>query len=157
MTSCREAALASLARRAHARRELARKLQRKGFEAAEVEQVLDALTAAGLVDDAATSEALARSRTGRGVGRNRIAWELRSRGVGRDDVEGALAKIPKEEERAALRRALDRKERTLPAGLTPAARSKKLFDHLVRRGFSTAAVLEALRKKGESPDAPDPE
>ena len=154
MTSCREAALAYLARRAHARRELARKLRRKGFEAAEVEQVLDALTAAGLVDDAATSDALARSRTGRGMGRNRIASELRSRGLGRDDIDGALAKIPAEDERAALRGALDRKARTLPVGLTPAATSKKLFDHLVRRGFSIAAVLEVLRKKGESPDDP---
>ncbi len=155
MTSCREAALASLARRAHARRELVRKLRRKGFEAAEVEEVLDALTAAGLVDDAATSEALARSRTRRGVGRNRIAFELRSRGLGRDEIEGALAKIPEDDERAALRGALDRKSRTLPDGLTPAVRSKKLFDHLVRRGFSAAAVLEALRKKGESPDDPE--
>jgi regulatory protein len=155
LTSCREAALAYLARRALARRELERKLRRKGFDAAEVEQVLNALTAAGLVDDAATSEALARSRTVRGVGRNRIAFELRSRGLGRDDIDGALAKIPAEEERAALRGALDRKARTLPAGLTPAAASKKLFDHLVRRGFSVAAVLEALRKKGESPDDPE--
>ncbi|HEX7580700.1 MAG TPA: regulatory protein RecX [Thermoanaerobaculia bacterium] len=154
MTSCREAALAYLARRALARRELERKLRRKGFDAAEVEQVLNALTAAGLVDDAATSEALARSRTVRGVGRNRIAFELRSRGLGRDDIDGALAKIPAEDERAALRGALDRKARTLPVGLTPAATSKKLFDHLVRRGFSVAAVLEALRKKGESPDDP---
>jgi regulatory protein len=155
LTSCREAALAYIARRAHARRELERKLRRKGFDAAEVEQVLNALTAAGLVDDAATSEALARSRTVRGVGRNRIAFELRSRGLGRDDIDGALAKIPAEDERAALRGALDRKARTLPAGLTPAAASKKLFDHLVRRGFSVAAVLAALRKKGESPDDPE--
>jgi regulatory protein len=155
LISCREAALAYLARRAHARRELERKLRRKGFDAAEVEQVLDGLTASGLVDDAATSEALARSRTGRGVGRNRIAFELRSRGLGRDDIDGALAKIPAEDERAALRGALDRKARTLPAALTPAATSKKLFDHLVRRGFSVAAVLEALRKKGESPDDPE--
>ena len=45
-----------------------------------------------------------------------------------------------------------RKSRALPAGLTPEARSKKLFDHLVRRGFAPAAVLEALRAKGDSFD-----
>jgi regulatory protein len=155
LTSCREAALAALARRAHGRRELERKLLRKGFEAAEVGRVLDALTSSGFIDDAATSQALARSRTGRGVGRNRIASELRGRGLGRDDIEGALAKIPADDEREALRRAFDRKSRSLPAGLTAAVRSKKLFDHLVRRGFQASAVLEALRKKGESPDDPE--
>jgi len=155
LTSCREAALAYLARRAHGRRELERKLGRKGFDAAEVETVLEALTARGLIDDAATSEAFVRARTGRGMGRNRIASELQSRGLGRGDIDGALAKIPREEEREALGKALEKRSRTLPAGLTPAGRSKKLFDHLVRRGFSSAAVLEALRKKGEPPDDPE--
>jgi SOS response regulatory protein OraA/RecX len=120
-----------------------------------VQRVLDALTDSGLVDDAAVSGALAASRTGRGMGKNRIASVLRSRGLGRDDVERALAGIPEADQREALRKAFDRKSRTLPAGLTPTARSKKLFDHLVRRGFPAAAVLEALRKKGESPDDPE--
>ena len=155
MTSCREAALAHLSRRAHGRRELERKLLRKGFEAAEVGRVLDRLTAAGLVDDAATSDALARSRTGRGMGKNRIASELRSRGLSRENIDRAVAAIPEADQREALRKAFEKKSRTLPAGLTPAARSKKLFDHLVRRGFQAGAVLEALRKKGESPDDPD--
>jgi regulatory protein len=155
LTSCREAALASLARRAHGRVELERKLLRKGFEAAEVERVLDSLTAAGFVDDAATSGAMARSRSGRGIGKGRIASDLRSRGLGREDVDRALAAISAGEERESLRKALEKKARTLPAGLTAAARSKKLFDHLVRRGFSPAAVLEALRKKGDPPDDPD--
>jgi hypothetical protein len=36
--------------------------------------------------------------------------------------------------------------------LTEAARSKKLFDHLARRGFAPAAILEALRAKGDATD-----
>jgi regulatory protein len=155
LTTCREAALAAIARRAHTREELSRKLRRKGFGADEIAAALEALAARGYLDDAATSASLARSRTERGVGRRRIASELRSRGVGDDDVSGALAGIPPAEEKAALVRALDKRARSLGAGLTPAARSKKLFDHLVRRGFSTAAVLEALREKGDPPDDPE--
>ena len=52
----------------------------------------------------------------------------------------------------ALDEAFERKRRRLPPGLTPAERSKKLLAHLVRRGFAPAAVLEALRRKGETAD-----
>jgi len=57
-----------------------------------------------------------------------------------------------EDEAEALGRALEKKSRGLAPGLTPEARSKKLFAHLVRRGFSPAAVVEALRRKGEAID-----
>ena len=120
-----------------------------------MERVLDSLTAAGFVDDAATSGAMARSRAGRGIGKSRIGSVLRNRGLGREDVERALAGIPEAEEKEALGRALAKKDRTLRAGLTAAARSKKLFDHLVRRGFQPSSVLEALRTKGATPDDPD--
>jgi len=36
--------------------------------------------------------------------------------------------------------------------LTPVSRSRKLFDHLVRRGFDPGAVREALREKGDPTD-----
>ena len=51
-----------------------------------------------------------------------------------------------------LRATLEKRARALPAELTRQARSKKLFDHLVRRGFAPAAVLEALHRKGDATD-----
>lgn len=141
-----------LARRAHARRELALKLVRKGYARDEVEVVLDALLARGLLDDARTAGSLARSQAGRGRGRARIAADLAARGLARADVDTAIAGLDPAEERASLERALERKLRGLPTGLTTAERSKKLFDHLVRRGFGRQAVIEALRKKGAPAD-----
>ena len=143
-----------LARRAHTRKELERKLRKKGFSPGEIGPVLEALTARGYVDDGAAAASFARSRAARGIGARRIAFELAGRGVGRGDVETTVAALDAGEEQAALLRALERKRATLAGGLTPAARSKKLFDHLVRRGFAPAAVLDALRKKGDSPDDP---
>ena len=148
----RSAALAALGRRAHTRRELEQKLSRKAFERAEIRAVLDDLEEHGLLNDAQTATALAawRSRTGRG--RSRIASELAGKGVARVDVDAALASLDPGDEAKALRAALERRERALPAGLTTQARSKKLFDHLARRGFAPAAILEALRRKGDSTD-----
>lgn len=117
-----------------------------------VESCLDALAEDGLLDDAKTATALAswRSRTGRG--RGRIASELAGKGVSRDDTNAALASLDPADEKRALRAALERRERALPPGLTAQARSKKLFDHLARRGFAPGAILEALHRKGDSSD-----
>jgi SOS response regulatory protein OraA/RecX len=81
-----------------------------------------------------------------------VAASLRSRGVGAADAAKALAGVGGPEESARLRAALERKSRGLPGGLTPVSRSRKLFDHLVRRGFDPAAVREALREKGDPTD-----
>ncbi len=148
----REKALALLARRAHTRLELRTKLLRRGFVREEVETCLEALAARGLLDDATTAAGFAAARARRGRGKSRIASELAAKGISRKDADAALAGLDPADEARALRLALDRRSRALPAGLTRQARSKKLFDHLVRRGFAPSAVLEALRTKGEPTD-----
>lgn len=149
---CRTAALAFLGRRAHPRRELERKLLRAGHEAGEVSRTLDILAAAGLLDEAATAAELARFEAGRGRGSRRVSASLRARGVAEADASKALAGLGGESEAARLAAALEKKARSLPGGLTPVSRSRKLFDHLVRRGFDPAAVREALREKGDPTD-----
>jgi regulatory protein len=148
----RSAALAALARRAHTRRELQQKLGRKGFDRGAVGVLLDELEERGWLNDAKTAAALAAWRSRAGRGRSRIAAELAAKGVGILDVEAALATLDPAEEAKSLRATLERRARALPAGLTRQARSKKLFDHLVRRGFAPAAVLEALHRKGDATD-----
>ena len=89
---------------------------------------------------------------GRGGAAAHIASELAAKGISRKDAEAALATLDPADEARSLKRALERRARALPSGLTGRARSKKLFDHLVRRGFAPSAVLEAIRTKGESTD-----
>ena len=150
--SCRDAALAALGRRALTRRELTTRLLRKGYAVEEVERVVTALADRGLVDDARTAEQHVRSRGLRGVGKRRVAAELAARGVPEANRSEALAGIDADEERLRLRAALVRRDAVLPTRLTGRERSRKLFDHLVRRGFSPDAVLEELRRKGQTVD-----
>lgn len=117
-----------------------------------MERALDALAAAGLLDEAATAAELARTEAARGRGTRRVSASLRSRGVGEADAASALARIGGEGEAARLKAALEKKRRSLPGGLTAVSRSRKLFDHLVRRGFDPGAVREALREKGDPTD-----
>jgi len=148
----RDTALALLARRSHTRRELSLKLSRRGFSPPEISSVVEDLVVRGYLDDAKAAAAMAAVQAGKGRGKARIASELSGRGDSPADRDRALATLDPAAERQTLCRALDRKARALPAGLTPRARSKKLFDHLVRRGFAPAAVLEALHRKGETSD-----
>jgi len=152
----RSAGLALLARRAHTSEELRRRLSRKGYPPEEIAAALEELTSRGWLDDARTASAMAAAQAEKGRGKARILAELFARGVSARDRDAALAGLDPGAEREALRRALERRARTLPAGLTRQARSKKLFDHLVRRGFAPAAVLEALQRKGDTTDDDSP-
>ena len=150
--SCRDAALAALGRRALTRKELTSRLVRKGYSLPDVDRVVASLVERRLVDDAATADAHVRSRASRGVGKRRVAQELAARGVPAEERERVLGGIDPEGERGRLVAALAKRDRALPASLTGRERSRKLFDHLVRRGFSPAAVLEELRRKGQKLD-----
>ena len=77
-------ALKVLARREHARRELARKLSGRGFEHTAVEKLLDQLESEGLLSDNRFAASYVSSRRQRGFGPLRIQLELRQRGVDED-------------------------------------------------------------------------
>lgn len=147
-TTCHEAALALLARREHAESELARKLRQKGFEHAEVRQVMAALQADGYVDNARYAVARARYRALQSKwGWGRITQELKMAGIGEDEVEAARA-------------ALDDDGVDMQAGAAVIARRKmagkaqdaegrfkqrqKALAALVRKGFSLDDAKQAI-------------
>lgn len=74
-------AIALLARRDHAKAELANKLVTKGYERAEIETVLDELVTTGYLNETRYVENYIRWRQQRGYGPERIASELSSRGI----------------------------------------------------------------------------
>ncbi|MBI2381107.1 MAG: regulatory protein RecX [Gammaproteobacteria bacterium] len=70
-----------LARREHSAFELKQKLSAKGFAREAQARVLAWLTETGLQSDERFTEVFVRSRRGRGLGPQRIAQELRERGI----------------------------------------------------------------------------
>lgn len=79
-----------LARREHAPVELADKLQQRGYEAADVAQVLDVLTADGLLSAERYAEAVVGARSARGNGRLRIRADLERKQIDAGLIERAL-------------------------------------------------------------------
>lgn len=132
-------ALSYLAYRARSRFEVRRKLLRGGFDEAVVAQVLDRLEELGYLDDAAYARAYAQGRfeTG-GYGPQRVRSDLMRRGVARAVIDRVLADVFSEQDDIleTARAQAERRWARLAGEEDPRKRRKKLYDFLLRRGFS---------------------
>jgi regulatory protein len=143
-------AVAQLARREHSRAELRNKLRRRlGTEAepadvaAQVEKILDALQAKGLLSDTRFAAVLTRSRADR-FGTARIRYEMREHELPDEVIRPAIEALKATEEMRA-RDVWQRRFGEPPANATERARQMRF---LAARGFSTAVVLKVLRTAG---------
>lgn len=139
----RGAALALLGRRDYTSAELRHRLIEKGHDLAEVAAVLASLTDDRTIDDARVAAGIVRVASQvKGRGRLRIRQELMARGVDRRLADQALAAHATADEAAALTKVLSRKR--LPPDAAPDAR-RKLFQQLMRRGFSPDVIRTAIK------------
>jgi regulatory protein len=142
--SARVVALRLLGRRDYTAAELRQRLTDRGFAPDLVDATLADLRAQGLQND--TRAALAHVRTAsrvKGRGPRRIKYELQARGVPADAIEESTASLTPEDVKETLERLLARQRLTLPL---PADERRRLFQRLIRRGFSVDAILAVLKK-----------
>jgi regulatory protein len=146
----RVVAITLLARREYTTHEIETKLVERGCSTSDAAIVIAALVAQGLVDDrrAAAAHVRTAART-KGHGRHRIERELAARGIPKDVIRDLLRDLTPQAEAEAIRRILARKR--IPARPDPATR-RRIFQHLLRRGFSSDAVAKALRADEDSHD-----
>ncbi len=147
-STLRARALSLLARREHARAELARKLAPHAESAEELEALLDDLSARRLLSDERYVEMRLSARGAR-FGNARLAHELRTQGVSDELVSAALAENGDELTRA--RQVWQRKfgdkadkpeEESKEARTTERARQMRF---LMSRGFSGETIRRVLR------------
>jgi regulatory protein len=81
--------------------ELDARLERRGVGEDERERALETLERIGYVDDARFARARAEQLAARGSGDELIRHDLEGRGLSADEIEGALAALEPEGERAA--------------------------------------------------------
>ena len=136
-------ALGLLARREHARGELAFKLAagRGDADAGAIERVLDALEAQGLLNEARFTEQLVGSRRGRGHGPRRIREELRRRGIDDAAAGEAVAQDDADWSEQASRARSKRFGEAAPADHREWVRQARFLE---RRGFTTEQIRSAI-------------
>jgi len=135
-----------------ARRELSvegvrARLHDRGFPAEEIDAAIARLLESGALNDARVARAHARTAaTVKGRGRLRVMRELQHMGIPSDVAAEALGDVFGElDERSLIARALQKKLRGRTK-LSDPNEYGRLYQYLMRQGFSPAGVVAALRK-----------
>lgn len=126
------------------KRELTRRLVRKGADAEDAGAAADWLEDIGAVNDREYAALLVRHYAGKGYGRARIREEMRRRGVDRELWDEALEELPDQTE--TLDRLIQKKCR---GDLSDRREVRRVSESLMRRGFSWSEVKAALRRYTE--------
>jgi regulatory protein len=144
VAECEAAALRLLARREHARAELAMKLEQRGHEGNLIARVLSDLEERGLLSNERFAEEYVRYRYNRGYGPLRIRAELRERGVD-DGITGPLLDDPELDWVAAARAAWLKRFGNAAGGSLPERQRQQRF--LNYRGFTGEQIRAVLRSR----------
>jgi regulatory protein len=113
----------------------------------DIETAISHLVETGALDDARFARAYARTASEvKGRGRLRVIRELEARGVDRETAAEAVGETYAEkDERTLVARAVQKKLRGRSSPKDPREYAR-LYQHLMRQGFTPAAVHAALRK-----------
>jgi regulatory protein len=139
----RESALRLLSYRDRTKSEIRKRLVGNDFPEDIVDEVIDHLAQVGLLDDEKFSRDWVKSRTvSRPMGRTRLAWELRSKGVDQPKISEALQSLDENAEyEMALSLAANKAEKSDTSD--PSFRTRTA-SFLRRRGFPWDVIARAL-------------
>lgn len=139
-------AVGYLAARDRSKREIEQKLLQAGYRPCTVEMVLYKLEREHLLNDANFARQWVEARSTHKLGKNRIAQELRRKGISAEEAEEALSAIDEEDqltgaialaEKAAARAKPDEDRRKT---------ANRIAAMLARRGYSWGIAQEAIKQ-----------
>jgi regulatory protein len=151
IAKAKDRALTLLDYRPRSRAEITRRLKQAGYSEDVIQAVTARLEGLGLIDDAQFSQSWVNHRviSVKPMGKRRIMWELRQKGVANDVAEKALSSIDDDAEyKAALESATRRWEKDSNPDLS--AKRRKLIGYLQRQGFGWDTINRAV--SGLTPD-----
>jgi regulatory protein len=142
-------ALKLLARRELSVAAIRSRLADRDYSEEQIAPAIDRLIETGALDDARLARAFARTAAGvKGRGRLRVARELQAMGIERHVASEAIAEVFGDlDERSLIARAIQKKLRG-GKKITSTADRARLYQYLMRQGFSPAGVAQAIRGLG---------
>lgn len=144
-----KAAVAFLAPRARTVQEIFERLERSGYHEEAIRLVIERLEALRLIGDEKFAQEWAASRSGRAMGKRRIAQELSRKGVEKDRIEAALDRLDPDllaEQALALAKKLCAKHEKADKQ----ERRRKVTQALIRRGFDWEQASRAYQDAEDS-------
>ncbi len=153
----RQILLRRLTDQPRSRAELAKALAKRRVPDDVATRVLDRFTEVGLIDDAAFARSWVESRQrGRGLARQALAHELRSKGVDRETARDALDALDPDDEREAARRLVRRRLPSL-ARQERVVAQRRLVGMLARKGYSAGLAMAVVQEELAAGREADPD
>jgi regulatory protein len=141
----RQIVLRQLAMSPKSRTQLRDALRRRNCPDDVAQAVLDRMTDVGLVNDEAYAELVVRSQhASRGLARQALASELRTRGVDEDTARATLESIHPEQERERAAHLVAKRLRSMH-GLDPSVQVRRLAGMLARKGYPGELARSVIR------------
>ena len=139
----RESALGLLAYRSRSVSEIRKRLLGDDYPDEVVEEIVEQLSRVGLLDDEKFSRDWVKARSAaKPMGKTRLAWELRSKGVDPQNVEEALENLDEDTEYEMVSSLI--KKKLEKADLTDPSLKNRLVSFLKRRGFGWEVISSVL-------------
>ncbi len=138
----RQYAFLLLSYKARATKELTQRLTRKGFSPDIIARTLQRLAELKMIDDAGFARRFAEDRIAIGhKGKWRVRGELMKRGIGRQQIDAAIAEAPDE---VAAAKEVAAKYLSRNRRLEPDVLRRRLYALLARRGFSPDTIRQVI-------------
>jgi regulatory protein len=135
-----------LTQRARSRAELADRLRSRNVPDDVAGRVLDRMAEVGLVDDQAFAHDFVRAkRAERGLSARELSRQLRTKGVGGEAIDTAVADLDEQAERVTARRLVERKLRSM-SGLDTQVQIRRLAGLLARKGYPPGLAFQVVRE-----------
>jgi regulatory protein len=136
-----------LARRELSVSELRTRLLDRDHAVGDVDAAIAQLLETQALDDSRVARAYARTAANvKGRGRLRVMRELHAMGIAKETASQAVADVFADvDERSLIAKAIQKKMRGKPK-ISSAAEQARLYQYLMRQGFTPAGIAAALRK-----------
>ena len=142
-------ALHLLARRELTEKELRDRLIDRDHPREEIDRVISHLLESKALDDSRVARAYARTAADvKGRGRLRVMRELNAMGVARETATEAVTEVFADVDEGALIAKALRKKMRGKSRISDAREHARLYQYLMRQGFTPAGIVAALRKLG---------
>lgn len=134
-----------LSQRSHTAAELAMKLRRRGFLGSTIQRVISECEKYQYIDEKTMALNFRKRLTEKGYGARYIKSAMRQKGFAEEHITSAFDDYdPTENEEAAAEQALSRKLKSLSPISIDLNTKKKVYNHLILKGFTHELVMKML-------------
>jgi regulatory protein len=146
LQKAKEYAFLLLKFRLRTEKELADRLKKKKFSEALIKETIEFLKEKKFINDKQFAKLWIESRLKKSLGLRRIKNELRIKGIGKEIIDNSLTEAQEGYSEDETIQDIVRRKIEQLKGIEPQKAKQRIYAYLVRRGFSSQAIAEAVSR-----------